>query len=158
MKCALVVSCLLTVVAPIAAWAQSPPNLSGTWTLDPARSDAPPAAGLGGRGGRGGRVQQAAGAGGPVIITQTDTTISIGPVTYKLDGSTTTRGSAEAKAAWEGATLVIETTRNVQGMATKTRQVRSLDATGKEMQVENTITTPRGERKITQLFTKSGGA
>ena len=45
-----------------------------------------------------------------------------------------------------------------RGMATKTRQVRSLDATGNEMRVENTITTPRGERKITQLFTKSGGA
>ena len=148
------------------SWAQDKPNFSGTWTLDASKSDTPLAAGRaggGGRAGRGGLGALGGGGNGPVVITQTDTEIAIGAVTYKLNGSSTPIGggrgaAAQAKAAWDGSKLVIEVTRDVQGNTLTTKQVRSLDTTGKEMRVEITVNAPRGERTVTQVFTKADGA
>jgi hypothetical protein len=102
------------------AWAQKP-DFSGTWTPDPAASEAP--AGTGGGGQRGG--------GGPMTVKQTADTLSIerqtqqGAVTqaYKLDGSETdiTMGqmTAKASAKWDGNKLVI-TTKSERGEQTQT--------------------------------------
>ena len=159
---ALLLAFILAIAWPVESWAQDKPNFSGTWTLDASKSDAPLAAGRAGGGGRGRLGALGGGVNGPVVITQTDTEIAIGPVTYKLNGSTPIGGArgaaAQAKAAWDGSKLVIEVTRDVQGNTLTTKQVRSLDSTGKEMRVEITVNAPRGERTVTQVFTKADGA
>jgi hypothetical protein len=139
---------------PIVAQAQAKPDFSGTWTLDAARSEAPV-----GRGGRGG----GRGPAGPVTIKQSATEITIGMATYKLDGSESTnqvqgRGGMQdvkSKARWDGATLVIETTRDFGGNTITTRDVRTLGAGGKEMTVQTTASTPQGEQSFKQIYTKS---
>ena len=147
------------VILPFAARAQGKTDFSGTWTLDAAKSDPPPQ----GRGGGGG--------GGTLTIKQTGTELSItsegrqGPqtMTYKLDGSESTnqvmgRGgasTAKSTAKWDGSSLVIETTRDFNGMSITTKEVRRLDNGGKEMLVETTAQTPNGEQKRKVVYTKS---
>jgi len=68
-----------------------------------------------GRGGaRSGGGGGAAGVPTPTTIVLDTTSFTVGPTTYKLDGSVTTmqgpRGDITAKAAWKGDKLVIETT------------------------------------------------
>ena len=154
---ALVLAVVASVVLPFTARAQSKPDFSGTWTLDTTRSDAP--LGRGGRGGRGGGT-------GPATIVQDAGSLKITrgeqTLTYKLDGSESTnqvmgRGGAQevkSKARWDGAKLVIETTRDFQGMSITTKETRSLSSDGKEMTVETAATTPQGERNSKQVFTK----
>ena len=122
------------VVLPFTARAQMKTDFSGTWTLDAAKSDAP--------GGRGGRGPQ-----GPITIKQTASEIAIGQATYKLDGTESVnqlqgRGGmveAKSKAHWDGAKLVIETTRDIGGNTVTSTETRSLSADGKEMTVETTF-------------------
>jgi hypothetical protein len=84
-------------------------------------------------------------------------------MTYKLDGSESKneqmgRGGAQtvlSKAKWDGSSLVIESTREIQGMAITSKEVRKLDSGGKEMKVETTIQSPQGEQKRNVVYTKS---
>jgi hypothetical protein len=85
-------------------------------------------------------------------------------MTYKLDGSPSSnevmgRGGAQtvkSTAKWDGSTLVIETTRDFNGTAVTTKEVRRLDNGGKEMIVESTTTGgPNGEQKRKVVYTKS---
>ena len=153
MRRVLLLAVMTAVVLPFAARAQMKADFSGTWTLDAARSDAP-MAGRGGGGGGGGR-----GPAGPVVIKQTATEIVIGPATYKLDGSPSMNegrgGQIASKAKWDGAKLVIETTRDFQGMTITTKETRSLSADGKDMTVESATTTPQGDVNRKTVFTKS---
>jgi hypothetical protein len=160
MRRVLVTAIVAAVVIPFTARAQSKPDFSGTWTMDASKSDPAPQ----GRGGGGG------GGGGSVTIKQTATDLAItsegrgGPqtMTYKLDGSESTnqvmgRGGAQevkSKAKWDGSSLVIDTTRDFQGMSITTHEVRKLDAGGKEMTVEMTTQTPQGEQKRKVIYTK----
>lgn len=160
MKRVLMLTVMAAVVLPFAARAQTKPDFSGTWTLDTAKSDPPPQ----GRGGGG------AGA-GSLTIKQTGAELAItsegrqGPqtLTYKLDGSESTnqmmgRGGAttvKSTAKWDGSSLVIETTRDFNGTAITTKEVRKLDNGGKEMHVETTAQTPNGEQKRKTVYTKS---
>src|SRR5437867_11035907 len=146
-------------VIPFAARAQGKPDFSGTWTMDAAKSDPAPQ----GRGGGGG-------GGGSVTIKQTATELAVtsegrqGPqtMTYKLDGSESTnqvmgRGGAQtvkSKAKWDGSSLVIDTTRDMNGTTVTTKEVRRLDSGGKEMVVETTAQTPQGEQKRKVVYTK----
>jgi hypothetical protein len=134
------------VILPFSARAQTKTDFSGTWTLDAAKSDAP--------GGRGGRGPQ-----GPVTIKQTASDITIGQATYKLDGSESVnqmqgRGGAtveaKSKARWDGAKLVIETTRDMGGNTVTSTETRSLSADGTEMTVETSF---NGNTRKT-VFTK----
>jgi hypothetical protein len=138
----------LALAMPIAAWAQAKPDFSGTWTMNAEKSDPPPQRGGGGGGGGGGR-----GGGGPITIKQTATELSItsegrqGPqtLTYKLDGSVSTnpgRGGMEVKstAKWDGSTLVIETTQDMNGTAVTSIVKRRLDNGGKSI-IQETSTT-----------------
>jgi len=156
MRRVLLTAMLAAVVIPFAARAQSKPDFSGTWTLDTAKSDPAPQ-------GRGGGM-----GAGSVTIKQTGTELAVtsegrqGPqtMTYKLDGSESSnevmgRGGAQtvkSKAKWDGATLVIDTTRDIQGMTITTHEVRRLD--GKDMIVETTAQTPQGEQKRKVVYTK----
>jgi hypothetical protein len=149
MKRMLLLAMMGAVILPFAARAQSKTDMSGTWTLDASKSDAPM-----GRGGRGGGR-----GGGPVEIRQTADSITIGPATYKLDGSESVNegrgGQMKSKAHWDGVKLVIETTRDMQGMSITSKEVRSLSADGKEMTVETNFSTPQGDRATKQVYTKS---
>ena len=158
MRRVLLTAMVAAVVIPFAARAQSKPDFSGTWTLDVAKSDPAPQ----GRGGGGGM------GGGSVTIKQTGTELAVtsegrqGPqtMTYKLDGSESSnevmgRGGAQtvkSKAKWDGSSLVIDTTRDIQGMTITTHEVRRLD--GKDMIVETTAQTPQGEQKRKVVYTK----
>ena len=149
---------LAAMVIPFPARAQGKPDFSGTWTLDTAKSDPAPQ----GRGGGGGAAS--------VTIKQTGAELAVtsegrqGPqtMTYKLDGSESTnqvmgRGGAQtvkSTAKWDGSSLVIETTRDFQGTAITTKEVRRLDNGGKEMVVESTTQTPQGEQKRKVVYTK----
>jgi len=159
MKRVAVLALSAAIVIPFTARAQSKPDFSGTWTMDAAKSDPAPA----GRGGGGG------GGGGSQTVKQTATELSVqtegrqGPqtMTYKLDGSTSTNkvmgrgGEQEVKstAKWDGSSLVIETTRDIQGMSITTKEVRKMD--GASMVVETTINTPQGEQKRKVVYNKS---
>jgi hypothetical protein len=167
------VALLLTADGAWAAVADDKPNFSGTWTYDASKSQAPKGqAGRarqgGGGGGGGARGGRGAALGltppeGPVTVTQTADQITIGAQTFKFDGSPTTlgggggkrAGSGTAKAHWDGAKLVIETTISARGNSITSNEVRSLAADGKEMIVERTISTPRGEMKARQVFTRT---
>ena len=160
MKRVLLLALATAVVLPFHARAQGKPDFSGTWTLDTAKSDPAPQ----GRGGGGG-------GGGSVTIKQTGAELAVtsegrqGPqtMTYKLDGSESTnqvmgRGGAQSvksTAKWDGSSLMIETTRDFNGMSITTKEVRRLDSGGKEMVVETTAQTPNGEQKRKVVYTKS---
>ncbi len=147
---------MIAVVLPFVARAQSKPDFSGTWTLDPSKSDAP----MGRRGG-------APAASDPITVSQDATQLTIRrgeqSLVYKLDGSESTnrlpsRGGPQevtSKAHWEGAKLVIETTRDFQGTTITQKEMRSLTANGREMLVEQSVQTPQGERTTKQVYTKS---
>ena len=159
MKRVLLFALAAAVVLPFHARAQAKADFSGTWTLDTAKSDPAPQ----GRGGGGGAAS--------VTIKQTGSEIAVtsegrqGPqtMTYKLDGSESTnqvmgRGGAQSvksTAKWDGSSLVIETTREFNGMSITTKEVRRLDNGGKEMHIETTTQTPQGEQKRKVVYTKS---
>jgi hypothetical protein len=160
MKRVLLTAMVAALVIPFPARAQGKPDFSGTWTLDTAKSDPPPQ----GRGGGGG-------GGATLTIKQTGTEMVVtsegrqGPqtMTYKLDGSPSSnevmgRGGAQtlkSTAKWDGSSLLIETTREFNGITITTKEVRRLDNGGKEMVVESTTQTPQGEQKRKVVYTKS---
>ena len=159
MKRVLLLAMMTSLIVPMTARAQGKTDFSGAWTLDAAKSDAP----MAGRGGAAGPVTLA--------IKQTAAELTIATkrgeqsqtATYKLDGSeskneTMGRGGAQtvvSKAHWDGAKLVIEGTREIQGFAITTKEVRSLSADMKEMTVETAISAPQGDINQKQVFTKS---
>src|SRR4029450_8629517 len=159
MRRVLLTAMVAAIIIPFTARAQSKPDFSGTWTLDTAKSDPAPQ----GRGGGG------MGA-GSVTIKQTGSDLASASEgrrcpktrTYKLDGSESSnevrgRGGAQtvkSKAKWDGASLVIDTTRDIQGMTITTQEVRRLDNGGKDMIVETTAQTPQGEQKRKVVYTK----
>ena len=139
----------LVVVFPVAAHSQGGSNFSGTWKMDPARSES---------------AHQAVPI-GPVtlVINQTATEIGIETrrndrgessiqseiLTYKLDGTETaiaavTGAPVKTKAHWNGSKLVTETERNVQGSSVTTVYIHSLDPKGKELTVDKTLLVQHG--------------
>jgi len=158
----LLTAVVAAMVIPFPVRAQGKPDFTGTWTMDAAKSDPPPQ----GRGGRGGGM-----GGGTLTIKQTGTDLTVtsegrqGPqtMTYKLDGSPSSnevmgRGGAQtvkSTAKWDGATLVIEMTRDFNGMTITTKEIRTLSADGTVMTIESTSQTPQGEVKRKVVYTKS---
>jgi hypothetical protein len=159
MRRGIALAMLAALVIPFPVAGQAKPDFSGTWTLDAARSETPP--GRGGRGGGGGGGGR--GAAGPVTIKQGAAEITIGMLTYKLDGSESVnqvqgRGGMQevkSRAKLDGANLVIESTRDFGGASITTKEVRTLGAGGKEMSVQTTLSTPQGDQSFKQIFTKS---
>jgi hypothetical protein len=131
------------------AGAQAPVDLSGVWQMDASRSES---------------AHQAVPI-GPVTMTikQSPAAIAIETrraqkdkspastetLTFKLDGSEDSvvgnaGATVKAKAHWDGAKLVTETARNIQGSTVTTMQVFSLDPSGKELTVDKTLTVQHG--------------
>jgi hypothetical protein len=143
MKRIVLVMLLTMLTWPITAGAQAKADFSGTWTMDPTRSES---------------AAQATPI-GPVtlVIRQNATELIIetthGPETYTviylLDGSEIANagaafGPTRSKSRWDADKLVTESVGHVNAMAVKTKEVRSLDATGKNMSVQTTIEMQHG--------------
>jgi hypothetical protein len=67
----------------------------------------------------------------------------------RLDGSDTTAASdtgvtVTGKAHWDGAKLVVETAREINGATVTTRYVYTLSANGREMTIDKTLTVQHG--------------
>ena len=133
----------------IPVFAQEGIDLSGTWQMDASRSES---------------AHQAVPI-GPVtlVIKQTANDVSIATsrgekgssavktetLTFKLNGiESSTVGSygglVKLKAHWDGPKLIAETVRDVQEATISTMQVFSLDASGKELTVDKTLTIQHG--------------
>ena len=155
-----VIAAAVLAVATL-AWAQKA-DFSGTWTLDPAASDAPAgggggapgggAPGGGGGGGRGGGRGGILGA-GPSVVKQTATELVVESTmgenkvtrTFKLDGSESKntvmgRGGnpmeSVSTAKWDGAKLVIVTKQAMGDQTFETTENWSVS--GSTLTVEST--------------------
>lgn len=159
MKRAAVLCVALTVALSAAASAQGKADFSGTWTLDEAKSDPAPA----GRGGRGGGATAS-----KLVIKQTATEVTIestnamgsNTAVYKLDGSENvnkmTMGEARTKATWDGASLVIAGSQQLQTpngtFDITTKDVYAVQ--GGVLTVTASRTTGRGDTTRKLVYTK----
>ena len=129
---------IATLIPAFSVHAQGKPDFSGTWKMDPSRSES---------------AAQSEPI-GPVtlVIEQTanelriETTRTQGSsaVTYKLDGSETKIPSGTATTHWDGMMLVTEVVRSLQGQAVTTKESRSLTADGNEMLVQMALVVQHG--------------
>ena len=141
--------CCVALLLSLQATAQQPADFSGVWEMDPSRSAS---------------ALQATPI-GPVTlvinIQSTDLsvetrrkepgkrTLSSEVPTYKIDGPETSNVGAsgveiKAKARWDGTRLVAETVRKIQGSTVTTTHVFILDADGKELTIDKTLTVQHG--------------
>ena len=148
-------SCLL-LLCMAAASATAAPNFSGEWKLDLSRSQygAVPA---------------------PLAVTRkiTEQGASLSWSTYQksaqreattelkytTDGkeciNKVTNGEAKGAAKWQGDTLVIESSQQVQGAELKSRETWTLSADGKTLTVLTHLSLPQqGEFDVRQVFAK----
>jgi hypothetical protein len=127
-----------TLILPATAHAQTKPDFSGTWTMDPSRSES--------------AMQNE--PIGPVthVIAQTPNELKIetrrgGRTTtaiYKLDGSESQLPDGTATTRWDGTTLVTEMVRDIKGATVTTKESRRLSADGNEMLVETVLVVQHG--------------
>ena len=141
---------MTTLLAVSQAAAQSEhPDLSGTWVMDATRSESAhqdipigPVTII---------VKQSAGV---ITIETTRRAAKNSPAfheitAYQLNGQeSTAAGSAGAqvvaKAHWDGASLVTETTRNVENSTVTTAYAHTLSADGQELVIEKNLTVQHG--------------
>jgi hypothetical protein len=133
------------------------PDFSGTWVLDPEKSDMGLPAGAGKM-----PMQKVT-----LVIKQTGTTLSVerktanqaGTAIFKLDGTESTNkapngNDIKSTSTWVGSTLVSKSTMVMDEMTAQTTDVRSLSADGKVMTIQVTRQTPRGEIKQTLIYNR----
>ncbi len=156
----------LVLAAAVAVFAQKSPDFSGTWTLDPSKSEMPQMGGGMGGGRAGGGMGEMT-----VTIKQTADSVTIDQkmgemsrtITYKLDGSESVNpgmrgGEVKSTSKWDGDKLLTESTQTMSGpngeMTIKSKEIRSLAADG-TMIVETTRETPRGTQTSKLVFKKT---
>jgi hypothetical protein len=118
--------------------AQAPPDFSGTWTLDPSRS-------------------QSAQQGEPFksvtfVIAQSIGQVRIEAtrgeekesVLYPLTKSRALTASGQSEAYWDGEQLVTVTQRTVSGQTVTVKEARTLGPGGADMTVETTVIVQHG--------------
>ncbi len=121
--------------------AQVTPDFSGTWTIDVERSESPH--------------QGAAFEPVTFVITQTAVEVaiethraaSVRRAVYPLVSAAAAEQLTKptgARAYWDGAALVTEGTRVVQGQTVSVRETRSLDGSGSEMTVRTLLVVQHG--------------
>ena len=143
----------LALLAVITAFPQGArdgkPDFSGTWTMDPARSES---------------AHQGLPLGSiTLVIQQSPSDVSVETrrsetekaaastetLTYRLDGSELSLvGRSDVpvrtRARWEGRKLVTETARTIHGAAVTLLHVLSLDSAGKVLTIDKTLTVQHG--------------
>ena len=133
----------------IAAPGQTHSDFSGTWTMDSARSesahqDVPIESAT--------LVIRLTGTG---LIMETKRSEGGKPeafhetLHFTLDGAETANESetgshVTGKAHWDGAKLVVETSREIQGATVTTHYIHTLSANGREMTIDKTLTVQHG--------------
>lgn len=138
MKNALTALFVAALTLPALARAQTKPDFSGTWRMDPSRSES--------------AMQNE--PIGPVthVISQTPSELKIetrraGAITsviHKLDGSESKLSDGTATTHWDGTTLVTEMVRDIRGATVTTKESRRLSADGTEMLVETVLVVQHG--------------
>lgn len=145
----LVLASILFVAFVTPAHTQTKPDFSGTWHMDPARSDS---------------AAQTEPI-GPVtlVITQTAKDIRVETTTnrgttaqvYQFVATGKTPEADIGTARWSGDRLFFDAVREVRGQSVTMQQSRWLSADGKEMTVESVVNVQHG---YTQLNAKTYGA
>lgn len=135
----------------------APPDFSGDWKLNVAKSDWGPAQGQ-----------------APEVMTRkvkhadpslAYTTYQKGPqgevnteIKYTTDGKETINktplGDAKGTAKWDGDKLIIESTREAQGVTIQSKEAWALSDGGKVLTINNHLTFPQGEFDIKIVFDK----
>lgn len=145
--------------------AAAPVDMSGTWILDPSRSELPRVA----------TPADAEPAGQPLtlVLVQNAETLTItregrrgsSTVVLALDGRETETtgprgGSLQMHSSWQGSTLVSEGRQEMETprgrITVDIREERSLDPDGRTLTVKSTTRGPRGETSRTMVFRKKG--
>ncbi|HEY4088466.1 MAG TPA: hypothetical protein VGM43_21190 [Bryobacteraceae bacterium] len=135
------------------AAAQSQNDFSGTWTMDPSRSES--------------AHQDVPVGSSTMVIRVADGGLAIETIrgeegkpaafhetlNFKLGGpETTSQGDGgtpvTGKARWEGTKLVVETARSIQGSTVTTLYVHTLSADGREMTIDKTLTIQHGYQGV----------
>ena len=135
-------------IASVAA-DESHNKFSGTWRMDPARSESAH---------QGISIESSM-----LVIRFTDTGLSMEStrseggkpagfhetLNFRLDGTETTNIgdggiTVTGKAHWEGAKLVVETVRNIEDSTVTTQYVHELSKGGREMTIDKTLTVQHG--------------
>jgi hypothetical protein len=127
------------------------PNFSGTWILNASKSEYGqfPAPSVMTR-----TVQMQ----GAQLILSTYQKGTQGEVTtelkYTTDGKPSVNGTNTGTASWSGETLVIESSREIQGSKLTQRDAWSLSPDGKTLTVNAHLKLPNGEFDVKQVFEK----
>jgi hypothetical protein len=157
---------LFAIVIGFVVFAMAAADFSGTWVLDPSKSDqqmgrggagGPGGGGVtGGGGGRGGGSQEIT-----IKMSPAEMTITRGTneTKYVLDGkentSTTQGGELKYKATWDGGTLTIAGTRTSQrGGERPMKEAYSLSADGKVLTIASTRSGQQGETTTKRVYNK----
>jgi len=138
MKVLLPTVLVAALAVPSTARAQGKPDFSGTWKMDPSRSES--------------AVQNEPIGPVTLVIAQTPGEVRIetmrtqgtSAVTYKLDGSEIKIPGGTAKTHWDGSMLVTEAVRDIQGQTVTTKETRRLNADGNEMLIETMLVVQHG--------------
>ena len=136
----------LATLLPLTTSAQTKPDFSGTWKMDPARSES--------------AAQKEPIGPVTVVISQTSSELKIettkaegsSEVLYKLDGSEVKIPGGTAKTYWNGTALVTEVERYVQGQAVSTKETRTLASNGNEMLVDIVLVVQHGYSATTTNY------
>jgi len=144
-KVVLLLALLLSFPWGIAA--EGPGDFTGTWTMDPTRSES--------------AHQDVPTGTATLVIRLTDSELSMETtrneadkpfheiLTFRLDGSETS-GTGDGgvrvtgKAHWDGPKLVVETSRNVQDSTVTTLYVHTLSANRRDLTIDKTLTVQHG--------------
>ena len=149
------------LICGVPAVSQTPPDFSGTWKMDPSRSesahqDVPI-----------GSVALAIRQTASEFAVETRRAASKGSpssnetLTFQLDGSEATMAGTSGvpirvKARWDGPKLVAETAREMNGATVTTTQSFQLGASGKELTVQKTLTVQHGYQGVVPEKSSTG--
>lgn len=156
MKSKWVLITVFLLAACMAVWALAAKDFSGTWVLDPSKSDQM----MGGRGGGAPRTVEIviAHSGNEFTITRTFQGNAM-ETKYILDGAEHTQSSGRGgelkyKAAWDGDNLVISGTRVTQRGEMPMKEVYSLSEDGKVLTIATTRSGPQGEQVFKRVYNR----
>lgn len=145
----------LTTVAATLASAADQPNFSGSWKMNPSKSDfgpVPPPD----------KLERTIKHEDPKLNVSS---LSVGPQgemksdsVYTTDGKDSLNKTAgvevKSVATWDGDKIIIKYKREIQGMDISFVETWTLSADGKALTVTNDLSTPQGDFKLTTVMDK----